>query len=662
MNHKLFIDSSFTVTKAEDEDDGYITISGYANTTDKDRGGDVILSSAWNRKALKNYKANPIILGNHDYSNPIGKAVEMDVTDKGLHIVAKISKSVGVMADLIAQGIIKAFSVGFMAKDADYDSATDIFVIKELELYEISVVAVGANQNSLFSVKKSLSADQLDDFKKEILNPDASNKEVIASKNEAEDKIEEIDMDKLTELEAKIKDLTDKLANSGSDVAATVLSALHAEKAAEEAVQLAAKEAADKKEALRVEVTTGAESLVAEVEKRLKESFDTENKTLKETLAGLETDLKEKAAEITAMQTSKMTFGDRSNARAAAQKDIDTAVITAKIMGVPITETSFAKGLIEKTGPHLASMTEDWEETFTTNMVNDIREKLIIEPMFRQIAMPTPTMHLPINPEAGYGEWIAGTYPPLGSGNYADGNPGATTDGDSTGDAVKHLITDTSLTAHKLASKEYLAYEEEEDSIIALAPIINDAIRRRMAKSSDKALLRGLASGATDPLSGICTLAAATGGAAQTTMSVGGGDKTTVSILQTVRRGLGVYGTDPMDVIYIVSNDSYFDLLEDPDFRTMDLVGDKATILRGQIGSVNGSPVVISGEFEAKAATKHCAVAVNTSNFIVGNVRTMLLEKDKDIVNQTNVLVATRRMAFKQLLADASASVLTWAA
>lgn len=646
MKGKFNLDSKFTLKSVDTEKETLI-IEGYANTTDKDRMGDVIIQEAWNKGGLENYKSNPIVLGNHDYSNPIGKTVEMNVTERGLFIVAEISKSVGVMYDLIKEGILKTFSVGFSVKDADYSPDTDIFVIKDLELYEISVVAVPANQNSIFSVRKSLTEDEFNNFK------DAFNKEVIASKEEAnkEDK-EEINMDKLKELEDQIKSLTEKLAAGGSDVAGQVLAALQKEKEAE-AARLAAEAAkAEKKEALKVEVTAGAENLIKEVETRMQERFEAEQATLKETLAGLETELKDKAKEIEAIQKAKVSFQDRGNQSGEASKDdIAKAVIVSKVTGKPMKDTEFMKGLIEKAGPHLANMTEDWEQTFNTTMQNEIREKLIIEPLFRTIAMNTPTMHMPINPETGYGEWIAGTYPPLGS-----------TDNSSTGTAVKHLIEDTTILAHKLASKEYIAYEEEEDSIIPLVPIINDAIVRRMAKSSDKALLIGAGSGATDPLVGICTAAAATGGAAQNTLSIGGAEKVTVSGLQTVRRGLGIWGTDPMDVLYIVSNDAYYDLLEDPDFRTMDVVGDRATILRGQIGSVNGSPVVISGEFAAKAATAHTAVAVNTSNFIVGNLRNMLLERDRDVVNQTNVLVATRRMAFKQILADQATSVLTWAA
>ena len=56
--------------------------------------------------------------------------------------------------NLIKEGILKAFSVGFRVKEADYDVNTDIFVIKDVELYEVSVVSVPANQDSLFEVSK----------------------------------------------------------------------------------------------------------------------------------------------------------------------------------------------------------------------------------------------------------------------------------------------------------------------------------------------------------------------------------------------------------------------------------------------------------------------------------------------------------------------------
>ena len=51
-----------------------------------------------------------------------------------------------------------------------YDAETDIFVIKDLELHEISVVSVAANAESLFSVRKSFEDEnEYNEFKNSFI-------------------------------------------------------------------------------------------------------------------------------------------------------------------------------------------------------------------------------------------------------------------------------------------------------------------------------------------------------------------------------------------------------------------------------------------------------------------------------------------------------------
>ena len=143
LDKLLYLSSKFT---ASTESDDSIYIEGYASTVDRDRQGDVIPMAAWN-SGLKNYLKNPIILAYHNHQMPIGKMVEHKVTDQGLWVRAQIPQEVGDVYKLIKKGILSAFSVGFRVRDADYDSASESFLIKELELHEISVVSVPANQN-----------------------------------------------------------------------------------------------------------------------------------------------------------------------------------------------------------------------------------------------------------------------------------------------------------------------------------------------------------------------------------------------------------------------------------------------------------------------------------------------------------------------------------
>ena len=75
-----------------------------------DRTGDVINHDAWTKsQGLDNFKQNPIILFNHDYNRPIGRATSMEVGEEGLEIGAKISKSAGEIKDLIKDGVLGAF-------------------------------------------------------------------------------------------------------------------------------------------------------------------------------------------------------------------------------------------------------------------------------------------------------------------------------------------------------------------------------------------------------------------------------------------------------------------------------------------------------------------------------------------------------------------------
>ncbi|NDA10828.1 MAG: phage major capsid protein, partial [Verrucomicrobia bacterium] len=137
------------------------------------------------------------------------------------------------------------------------------------------------------------------------------------------------------------------------------------------------------------------------------------------------------------------------------------------------------------------------------------------------------------------------------------------------------------LNAYKVATNEYLAYEEEEDSLIALMPVIREAMVRRLARAVDRAFLRGAGAG-SDPVKGIAVWDAVSGD--NVTPSIGGADKVTVANLRTLRRGLGAWGLDPAEIVYVVSTEIYYDLLDDTTFQTINQVGPAATLLTGQIG------------------------------------------------------------------------------
>ena len=145
---KFYINSDNIEIKSKtDSANKPFKIAGYANTTSKDRTGDVVLSEAW-VKGIENYRKNPVLLYQHDHGKPIGKSDTVRVDKKGIFVEASVSSAAeklhGVQS-LIEDGALKSFSVGFRVKDADYDRTADTFVIKDLELLEISVVSFPEN-------------------------------------------------------------------------------------------------------------------------------------------------------------------------------------------------------------------------------------------------------------------------------------------------------------------------------------------------------------------------------------------------------------------------------------------------------------------------------------------------------------------------------------
>jgi HK97 family phage prohead protease/HK97 family phage major capsid protein len=171
MDKIFHVYSPLTVEKSAKGKKKGLKIAGYANTTDKDRAGDIVTAQAW-AKGVDYYRKNPVLLYQHDHSKPIGRVEKISVDRKGIFVEAYVSDAAeklhGVQT-LIEDGALKSFSVGFKVKDGRYDRASDTTMITDVELHEISVVSVPCNQESLFSVRKSFeSNDDYDQFKKSL--------------------------------------------------------------------------------------------------------------------------------------------------------------------------------------------------------------------------------------------------------------------------------------------------------------------------------------------------------------------------------------------------------------------------------------------------------------------------------------------------------------
>ncbi len=630
-------DGSSSLPSASDKIDS-IFIEGYASTNDVDRAGDVVSTQVW-EKGIQNYLKNPIILAQHDHDDPVGRMVDYRIDDKGLWIKARVSAAAEIF-NLVRDKVLTAFSIGFRVVDAEYNAAAEIFMVKELELVEISIVSVPCNQNTIFSLAKAFThAEEYNEFKKQFATTGNVAKELEVSGSASTTTQKEWNMNP-----EEIKQLLADTAKSAAEQATKSILAAQAEQTAKAAAE--AQEAADFDARVKAAVAasvktvdTGAERLLAEVTQRL-EAQSAESKSA---LAGLEAAIKEKAAELAKIQTSKMQFGDSQNAGELSYADREKAVLISKITGKSIQDTKFGKELVTKYGgtgqsPHLPGAT--WELEVSLNMEAEVRRRLVVVPNIRAINMQTNVMTIPVNPEAGLATWV--TNAQFGNAPAALGAAGA-----SAGASQTHALKDITLNAYKLATNEYLNYEEEEDSLIVLLPIVRDAMVRRVARAMDRAYLYGAGAGA-DPVKGLA--AWVTAGTTLTTGVTGAASGVvTVAALRAMRKDLGAWGLDPAEIVYVVSTDIYYQLLEDTTFQTMNQVGVQATLLTGQIGSIGNSPVLVSGEFATKATGTVGAICFAPGNFLAGNQRGLRFDTQELVETQRRVLVASLRTGMTQV-------------
>lgn len=644
--------------KSIQEEGDQLKIVGYASTADTDRVGDVIVPDAWTKGGLDNYQKNPILLFNHNYSQPIGRATGLEVDSNGLRIEAEISKSAGATYGLVKDGVLSTFSVGFMIKDADYNQTTDGYIIRDAELLEVSVVSVPCNQAATFSVSKSFKDEkELAEFNKEVNALKGQNDSAEEELNGSDSEIDSLKSG--TDVPPEKKQMNEEevqaIAAKAAAEALAARDAAEAKAAREAAEKAAADEAAQKAAKAAAEVATKSveEKLLAEFENRIKAN----NENYEKTFAEMKEALESKSAELKAMTESKRFFSDKTNSDDPL-KDADNfamaqdAFMLSKVLRKPIDQTEFGKQALEKFNTHstVTVGTDRLETTVGTNIERDIWNELVLAPMFREIQMNSASMTFPIMPDAGYAEITSAT---TAAGSQPNGN----VDQRGAGYGAPYqgiTLGERQLSTIKMISKGYLGNETEEDALIPILPLIRESMVRSHARGVENLFLAGnttqgvYTSGAAN---GLLKFASTNG---RTITTASSSTPLTAAALFGMRKLMGKYGLNPRDIVYIVSQDAYFQLIEDPEFADADLVGaQNATKLTGEVGRLYGSQVVMCDEFAPAAADNYFALALNRRNFVVPRLRGMTVESEYQVENQRSVLVSSQRFGFDEIIQNA---------
>jgi HK97 family phage prohead protease len=663
MNKIFNLTSTF---KAAESDDGSVMIRGMASTADFDRAGDTISAEAWTKGGLQNFEKNPIILFNHDYDRPIGRATGMKAGPNGLELECKISKNApGNVAELVKDGVLGAFSVGFKVKDADYLKETDGLMIKDAELFEVSVVSVPCNQAATFSLAKSFdSQDEYNEFKKTFTNRvdlagQSLAKDEDISSNIASDHTpksaetnsadQEIKMDNQNiDLEAFAKKVAE-------DTAAKIAMKQAEQKAADEAVAKAAQEAEAAKaveaQSIKSSIQSGIETGVEALQADLEKEFSAKDADHQAIVEKYKADLEEKAVELEAMRKSKRDFSGRSGAEATGS-EILGAHILGKITGKGF-DTDYGKSIVEKAGATVTAtgnVTISLDTTVATQFEEEVKLEQKVAGLFREIAVTGGATVLPVNPDAE-----AATFATAAAAGNLENNTNGTAASNSA-----YAVGQVILKPHRLISSTNLLNDTDEKTLVSLLPMLQNAMARAHARAKDKMCLFGNGSPAIAGLVGGDGSDGGTGLVSQDVSAAGGnavGDfdisdndlLTSVNIIKA-RSQMGKYGLNSSDLAVIVSPLGYMELMQDAAFADVSQVGELSMKASGIVGAIYGMPVVVS-DLLTKADDTTSFAIVNTRNYVIPRLRGVSIESDYSVTNQRTDLVASQSIGFAELVA-----------
>ena len=234
----------------------------------------------------------------------------------------------------------------------------------------------------------------------------------------------------------------------------------------------------------------------------------------------------------------------------------------------------------------------------------------------------------------------------------------------------------TTLSACKLAGKNLMSYEADEDAIFSVLSIVRDNFSKQLAAAVDSTILNGDTttgtaninlSGGTIPTTSrfLCFDGLRHASLVDNTDMDANLGALAIADIATLQALMGKYASRPSEVVIFTDPWTYFKLTGLSEVLTIDKYGNDATIIKGELAKIMGYSIVVSEEL-AKANvtgwvdntggnnTKGQLVISHTPSWRAGWRRRVMIETDRDIDKQQYEIVASLRYAFAPFGAIAS--------
>lgn len=150
---------SFTLESADattGEFSGYASVFGNV-----DDGGDIVVKGAFAETIVEDFARIKILALHNGNWLPVGKPIELREDDHGLFIRGKISDtSMGRdIQTLLKDGVLNELSIGYDAVDYAVDESTGIRHLKQIKLWEVSIVTWAMNDQATIDDVKSMAEE-----------------------------------------------------------------------------------------------------------------------------------------------------------------------------------------------------------------------------------------------------------------------------------------------------------------------------------------------------------------------------------------------------------------------------------------------------------------------------------------------------------------------
>ncbi|OAT74901.1 primosome assembly protein PriA [Mangrovibacter phragmitis] len=149
------------------EFEGYGSVFGV-----KDSFDDIVVPGAFSNSLAgwKSKNALPSMLWQHQMSEPIGIYTEMREDDVGLYVKGRLLIDDDPLARRahahMKAGSLTGLSIGYVLKDWEYDRTKEAFLLKDIDLWEVSPVTFPSNDEARVSgVKSAFARGELPDQK-----------------------------------------------------------------------------------------------------------------------------------------------------------------------------------------------------------------------------------------------------------------------------------------------------------------------------------------------------------------------------------------------------------------------------------------------------------------------------------------------------------------